>query len=56
MTGELTEHIDRVWDDEIVPALHEYITIPNVSALYDPHWDEHGHMERAVELVRAWCA
>jgi acetylornithine deacetylase/succinyl-diaminopimelate desuccinylase-like protein len=52
----LSEHVDRVWDDEIVPALHEYIAIPNVSVLYDPQWREHGHMDRAVELIRAWCA
>ena len=52
----LTAHIDRVWDDEIVPALFEYIAIPNVSKAFDPQWDEHGHMRRAVELVRSWCA
>ena len=52
----LTAHIERVWDDEIVPALFEYISIPNVSKAFDPQWDEHGHMRRAVELVRGWCA
>jgi acetylornithine deacetylase/succinyl-diaminopimelate desuccinylase-like protein len=50
------DHISRVWADDIVPALHEYITIPNVSVLYDPQWREHGHMDRAVELIRSWCA
>ena len=55
-TSPLQRHIDRVWDDEIVPALCEYITIPNVSKAFDPQWDEHGHMRRAVELVRDWCA
>ncbi|MEX1106316.1 MAG: M20/M25/M40 family metallo-hydrolase [Ilumatobacteraceae bacterium] len=52
----LAEHVDRVWDDEIVPALHDYIAIPNVSVLFDPQWAEHGHMQRAVELIRNWCA
>jgi acetylornithine deacetylase/succinyl-diaminopimelate desuccinylase-like protein len=56
MTDMLTSHVDRVWDDDIVPALHDYIAIPNVSVLYDPQWREHGHMDRAVELIRAWCA
>ncbi len=51
----LSAHVDRVWTDEIVPALHDYIAIPNVSVLYDPQWREHGHMARAVELIRAWC-
>jgi acetylornithine deacetylase/succinyl-diaminopimelate desuccinylase-like protein len=52
----LADHVNQVWNDEIVPALHEYIAIPNVSMMFDPHWREHGHMDRAVELVRAWCA
>jgi hypothetical protein len=23
--------------------------------MFDPQWRENGHMDRAVELVRAWC-
>ena len=56
MTNTVTEHVDRVWADDIIPALHEYIAIPNVSVMYDPQWREHGHMDRAVELIRSWCA
>ena len=55
-TSTISAHVDRVWTGEIVPALHDYIAIPNVSVLYDPQWREHGHMARAVELIRAWCA
>jgi acetylornithine deacetylase/succinyl-diaminopimelate desuccinylase-like protein len=53
---ELATHVDQVWTDDIIPTLHDYIAIPNVSVLYDPEWREHGHMNRAVELVRAWCS
>ena len=56
MTSTLSTLVDQVWDDEIIPALHDYIAIPNVSVLFDPQWREHGHMDRAVELIRAWCA
>ena len=49
-------HSAEVWSREIVPALHDYIRIPNVSAAFDPGWAEHGHMAEAVELIRAWCA
>ena len=56
VTPTISAYVDRVWTDEIVPALHDYIAIPNVSALYDPQWRAHGHMDRAVELIRAWCA
>ena len=56
ITPTISAYVDGVWTDEIVPALHDYIAIPNVSALYDPQWRAHGHMDRAVELIRAWCA
>ncbi len=52
----LAAHVDRVWDDEIVPVLFDYIAIPNVSKAFDPLWDEHGHMRRAIELISSWCA
>src|SRR3954468_12967341 len=45
----------RIWEEEIVPALCEYIRIPNKSQAFDPAWREHGHMERAVQLIEAWC-
>jgi acetylornithine deacetylase/succinyl-diaminopimelate desuccinylase-like protein len=46
---------DRAWEREILPALADYIRIPNKSQAYDPAWKEHGHMDRAVALVEAWC-
>jgi acetylornithine deacetylase/succinyl-diaminopimelate desuccinylase-like protein len=48
--------VDVTWDEEIVPALADYIRIPNISPEYDPDWASAGHMDRAVELVRAWLA
>jgi acetylornithine deacetylase/succinyl-diaminopimelate desuccinylase-like protein len=54
--GAIQDRIDRVWDDDIVPTLCEYITIPNVSAAFDPDWAANGHMDRAVTLIRDWCA
>ncbi|AKT42154.1 M20 family metallopeptidase [Chondromyces crocatus] len=46
---------DRAWEQEIVPALTEYIRIPNKSPAFDPEWREHGHMDRAVALIADWC-
>ncbi|MGH3056195.1 MAG: M20/M25/M40 family metallo-hydrolase, partial [Gaiellaceae bacterium] len=48
------EFVERVWAASIVPALQQYITIPNQSPGYDPEWQQHGHMERAVELIANW--
>ena len=47
--------IDRVWSEEIVPALRDYIEIPNQSPQFDAEWERNGHMQRAVDLVAAWC-
>ena len=52
----ISEHVDRVWKTEIEPTLFDYIRIPNVSKSYDANWKVNGHMDRAVQLVRAWCA
>jgi acetylornithine deacetylase/succinyl-diaminopimelate desuccinylase-like protein len=54
--GIIHEHVDRVWDDDVLPSLMEYIAIPCVSQHFDPQWREHGHLDRAVEHIRSWCA
>jgi acetylornithine deacetylase/succinyl-diaminopimelate desuccinylase-like protein len=46
---------DRVWEEEILPTLADYIRIPNRSPAFDPNWAAAGHMDRAVELVADWC-
>ncbi len=46
---------ERVWEEEIIPTLTEYIRIPNKSPFFDKEWASAGHMERAVELVEKWC-
>ena len=49
------DHVDCVWEREIIPALREYVAIPNVSVHFDADWKRNGHMDRAVSLVSAWC-
>jgi acetylornithine deacetylase/succinyl-diaminopimelate desuccinylase-like protein len=45
---------DELFQRSIVPALTEYIRIPNKSPMFDPQWAEHGHMDRAVKLLEGW--
>src|SRR5262245_44024846 len=45
----------ETWETQIVPALSDYIRIPAKSPMFDPAWSEHGHLDRAVDLVRRWC-
>lgn len=51
----LASFVDGVWHDSIVPTLEEFVRIPNKSPAFDPQWEQHGHMQRAVALVEAWC-
>jgi acetylornithine deacetylase/succinyl-diaminopimelate desuccinylase-like protein len=48
------EFVNAVWDDSIIPELSEYIKIPNKSPMFDPDWEANGHMDKAVEMFRAW--
>ena len=50
------QHVEHVWEHDVLPSLMEYITIPCVSVHFDPQWREHGHLDHAVEHVRSWCA
>ena len=47
--------VDRSWDESIVTTLMDYIRIPNKSPAFDPDWEAHGHMEKAVQLMRGWA-
>ncbi|WP_437780850.1 M20 family metallopeptidase [Sorangium sp. So ce1097] len=53
--NEAVASCERCWEKEIVPALHDYIRIPNKSPAFDPAWRENGHMDRAAALIEAWC-
>ncbi|MEE4160993.1 MAG: M20 family metallopeptidase [Woeseiaceae bacterium] len=46
--------VEKLWDDEIIPELCDYIEIPNKSPHFDPDWEAHGHMEKAVRQLEAW--
>ena len=47
--------IGKLWDDEVVPRITDYIRIPNKSPMFDKDWVAHGHMDRAVELLSGWA-
>lgn len=54
-TSIATDLVDRIWTHEIEPTLHEYITVPALSPSFDPDWEAHGHLDRALALIEAWC-
>ena len=50
-----TQWVDEQFASSIVPTLVDYIKIPNKSAMFDPEWKQHGHMDGAVELFAGWA-
>jgi acetylornithine deacetylase/succinyl-diaminopimelate desuccinylase-like protein len=54
-TEKLTAFMNTTWDKDIVPTLTDYIRIPNKSPAFDPEWQAHGHMDKAVALYEAWA-
>jgi acetylornithine deacetylase/succinyl-diaminopimelate desuccinylase-like protein len=49
------QQTQEAFEKSIVPRLCDYIRIPNKSPLFDAAWQEHGYMDRAAELLAAWC-
>lgn len=54
-TARLKSFVETCWDGSVIPALVEYIMIPNKSPAFDPNWVEHGHMRDAVVLLETWA-
>lgn len=48
------QFIEKNFDESALPSLKEYITIPNLSRLYDPEWQTNGNPERAVDHLKNW--
>ena len=54
-TETAANFVNGMWDDSIIPELSRYIRIPNKSPSFDPDWEQHGHMETAVQQFAEWC-
>ena len=54
-SAKLLSDIERHWQESILEQLTEYVRIPNQSPHFDPQWESNGHMERAINLMAAWC-
>jgi acetylornithine deacetylase/succinyl-diaminopimelate desuccinylase-like protein len=50
----LGAYAEKVWDQEIVPALSDYIAIPAKSPMFDADWSANGYIERVVRDAAQW--
>jgi len=53
-TPQTESFVNQFWDTSIIPALSEYIKIPNCSPAYDPTWKTNGNADKAVDLLVDW--
>jgi len=54
-SDRLRAFAQSVWEEQIVPALVEYVKIPAKSPMFDHAWREHGYLDHAVAQVEAWA-
>jgi acetylornithine deacetylase/succinyl-diaminopimelate desuccinylase-like protein len=53
--ASIRAHVDRLFDESVIPELIEYIRIPNKSVAFDRDWQAHGHMDRVVARFENWA-
>ena len=54
MPAALAAFAERRWDEEIVPALTDYIAIPAKSPMFDPDWEKNGFIEKVIRDAASW--
>lgn len=52
---KILAEIDSHYHNDIEHVLKDYIRIPNKSPLFDPQWEQNGHMFKAASLLQDWC-
>lgn len=48
------QFVDEYWNEQVMPSLTEYVSIPNKSPMFDPEWEQHGYMTDAVNHMVDW--
>jgi acetylornithine deacetylase/succinyl-diaminopimelate desuccinylase-like protein len=46
--------VDAEFEATVVPALSEYIRVPNQSPLFDAEWATNGLLDRAMDVLVQW--
>ncbi|SFA79021.1 Acetylornithine deacetylase/Succinyl-diaminopimelate desuccinylase [Amycolatopsis marina] len=54
--NSVRETVRGLWKNDILPSLSGLVEIPALSPGFDSDWQRSGHLDAAVEHVRAWLA
>lgn len=49
------QYANQFWDEQVIPALSDFIRIPAKSIAFDDQWEEHGYLEQAAQLFVKWA-
>ncbi|WP_190819920.1 M20/M25/M40 family metallo-hydrolase [Saccharopolyspora pogona] len=52
----VAKNVDQAWDESVLPSLSELVKIPAISPAFDAGWAAAGHLDAAIEHLRAWIA
>ena len=50
----IAQFTNRTWDEEIVPAITDYIQVPAKSPMFDADWAANGYIERVIRDAATW--
>jgi acetylornithine deacetylase/succinyl-diaminopimelate desuccinylase-like protein len=53
-TAHTQNHINALWDAQILPCLEDYIRIPAKSPMFDADWSAHGYLDTVVRTTALW--
>lgn len=46
--------VGKIWEQDVIHALGEYIKIPCKSPYFDSQWQQNGYLNKAAEFVQNW--
>ncbi|MCK4870034.1 MAG: M20/M25/M40 family metallo-hydrolase [Gammaproteobacteria bacterium] len=50
----IASSVEKLWVEQVLPGLSEFIKIPAVSPAYDDEWEANGYLRQAGEQMAAW--
>jgi acetylornithine deacetylase/succinyl-diaminopimelate desuccinylase-like protein len=53
--NRLLEAADRLFEQDALAVLEEYVAIPCLSPDFDAEWEAHGYIEAATQLLAGWA-
>ena len=51
-----SELVNQRWQQDILPALHQYIEVPAKSPSFDAQWATHGHIDTVLRQAADWVS